>query len=193
MKSWSNNLASVFILFVFVNISSSQMKEGKSIGIPPIVKVLSDSNMVITFTKEQNKAINEFGKLNPDLYLVTSKNVDPDEKIEIYNRFKNGDMQYQYACWCDFNNDGYIDIVVLFKSKTPVNGWGWNTFCFVLLKGQKDGTYAPIKIYSFNGGCLDGMLFHPKEKIVEFYCSGVSSGTFRWSNGRFIVKKIVGD
>jgi hypothetical protein len=169
------------------------MKEGKSIGIPPIVNVLSDSNMVIVFTKEQKNAIKDFLKLNPNLYLVTSKYVDPYVKIDNYNRFKKGEMQYQYACWGDLNNDGYLDVVVVFKSKACVNAWGWSTFCFVVLEGQKNGIFYPMKVYAFDGGCLDGILFHKKENVVEYFCSDVAAGIFKWSNGRFIVKKMVGD
>ena len=137
MKSSSNNLAIVFILFLFANISFSQMKEGKSIGIPPIVNVLSDSNMVIVFTKEQKNAIKDFLKLNPNLYLVTSKYGDPYVKIDNYNRFKKGEMQYQYVCWGDLNNDGYLDVVVVFKSKACVNAWGWRYFLFCRIRRRK--------------------------------------------------------
>jgi hypothetical protein len=155
--------------------------------------MLPDSNMVITFTETQNNAIKEYLKLNPNLILVTAQNVDREMKIDNYNYFKNGDMQYQYACWGDLNNDGYLDLLVVFKSQKKVNAWGWVTYDLVLIKGSKNGTYQSVKLHSFNGGCLSGILFHKKDHFIEFYCSGVATGTIKWKNGRFIIKKMIGD
>ena len=166
---------------------------GKKMETPPIVTIKPNGSREILFAPKQFDEINAFLKQNPDMELFTKENIDQYSKAEFAEYYKSGMMQFQYSCWGDFDSDKVLDVVVIFRSRKVVNNFNWHTFNFVLLKGQTNGSYSASTIYSFEGGCLDGLLYHKNDNAIEFFCSGVASGVLKWKNGKLTVKEMVGD
>ena len=106
---------------------------------------------------------------------------------------QSGRMQYQYACWGDLNRDGFLDVAMIFVSKSPVNNWDWHDWLIVAFHGNTTGNYNPTVITKDRSGCLDGVLYEKAKNEAELICFGVGGGSFKWDGKRYVVRHIKGD
>jgi hypothetical protein len=168
---------------------------------PPTVVASGDGQQSLHLTQNQQSAVALFLNAHPDMQTTDCQTLEHTAEAcaKAYNDWKalaldaKADLQYPYAAWGDFNNDGLLDFAVPFFGRTSVNNWGWRRWILVVFQGTADGHFIPVIASEDQWGvCFDGMLYHPVRKQVEYWC-GSGGGSFRWDGSRYVAKRMVGD
>lgn len=105
-------------------------------------------------------------------------------------------MQFPTTCWGDFNNDGSLDIAMLFHHKNQIrgkSGFMFDQYAVVVFEGRVNGAYNPKVIVKSGVGKLDGILYHKEDNRVEFANFDVASGGFKWNGKKYVVTLPKGD
>ena len=168
---------------------------------PPTVVASGDGQQSLHLTQNQQSAVALFLNAHPDMQTTDCQTLEHTAEAcaKAYNDWKalaldaKADLQYPYAAWGDFNNDGLLDFAVPLFGRTSVNNWGWRRWILVVFQGTADGHFIPVIASEDQwGACFDGMLYHPVRKQVEYWC-GSGGGSFRWDGSRYVAKRMVGD
>jgi hypothetical protein len=165
----------------------------------PAVHKLQTGDYELVLTLNQRRAVDAFLSKNPSIRLVTSNiaNLTPtglqSVREQIAASMKSGEMQFPFASWHDFNKDGRLDIALVFASKSIVNSYKWREWRIVVFEGSSSGTYNPIVVTTFQGGCLDGLTYRKASNSVQFSCFDVAGGSFRWNGHAYDVTPMRGD
>jgi hypothetical protein len=172
-----------------------------TLGQAPTVVASENGQQSLQLTQNQQSAVSQFLNAHPDMQMTDCQTLGyaPEACAKAYNDWKaialanKANLQYPYAVWGDFNNDGLLDFVVPFFGRTPVNNWGWRRWDLVVFQGTTDGQFIPVIAAEDQwGACFDGLLFHPVRKQVEYWC-GSGGGSFRWDGLKYVAKRLVGD
>jgi len=165
------------------------------------VEITKDGQHVLHLNPGQEGAVNAFLKVHQDLRLVSCPTVGPDSawcktayaNWEMAVRGQNATPQFPTAAWGDFRGRGALDFALAFHSEKVVNSVGGRQGEIVVFENLGRDRYRPeVAMTDEWGGCLDGMLFHPTRKRLEFWCN-TASGYAKWNGTRFAGKTSIGD
>jgi hypothetical protein len=165
------------------------------------VEIAKDGQHVLHLSPAQRGAVNAFLKVHPDLKLVSCPTVGPDSgwcKTAYANwesavKSQNAIPQFPTAAWGDFRGRGLIDFALAFHAEKVVNSLGGRQAEIVVFENLEGGEYRPeVAVTEAWGVCLDGMLFHPTRKRLEFWCN-TASGYAKWNGTRFVGRTFIGD
>jgi hypothetical protein len=173
------------------NVSSKNQSKNKESARLPFAKRLADGTYTLVLPQRLQEAVAQFLRRNAGLRLANFNDSGGGEELVHYMR--SGEMQYPFACWGDLNRDGLLDVALVFVSEKSINTWGWREWWIVAFHGNPTGQFTPVVVTKDSSGCFDGLLYHRRENWVEFFCSGVAAGSFKWGNDRYVVKPMVGD
>jgi hypothetical protein len=135
-----------------------------------------------------------FLKVHPELRIVNCPNAGPDSgwcktaytNWEIAVRSQNAIPQFPAAAWGNFRGKGAIDFALAFHSENVANSFGGKQAEIVVFENLGGDKCRPeIVVTDAWGGCLDGLVFHPTRKRLEFWCNS-ASGYAKWNGVRFI-------
>lgn len=165
------------------------------------VDITNDGQHVLHLNPAQQEAVNAFLKVHPDLKLVGCPTVGADSawcktayaNWEMTVKGQNATPQFPTAAWGDFRGRGVIDFAVAFHSEKVVNSLGGRQGEIVVFENLGGDGYRPeVAMTDEWGGCLDGILFHPTRKQLEFWCN-TARGYTKWNGTRFVGKMFIGD
>jgi hypothetical protein len=165
------------------------------------VEVTNDGQHVLHLNSAQQSAVDAFMKVHPELKLVSCPTVGPDSgwcktaytNWEVVVQGQNATPQFPTAAWGDFRGKGVIDFALAFHSEKAGNSIGGRQAEIVIFENVGGDEYRPeVVVTDAWGGCLDGMLFHPARKRLEFWCNTVS-GYAKWNGTKFVGKTSIGD
>lgn len=165
----------------------------------PKVHKLQNGDYELDLTPRQKRAVDMFLSKNPSVRLVTSPvaNLTPEGlqsvREQIDASMKSGEMQFPFASWHDFNNDGRLDLALVFVSKSVVNSYKWREWSIVVFEGSSSGIDIPVVVTKFQAGCLDGLIYEKSSDSVQFSCFNVAGGSFRWNGHAYDVRPMRGD
>lgn len=162
----------------------------------PYVEQLPTGDYELRLSQTQQEAVQKFLNTHPGLQLITAHpgGLTADWLKHVRGYMDSGEMQFPYAAWRDFNNDGFQDLALVFASKTPINSWGWRQWWIVVFEGTASGQLKPVVVTdSERGSCFDGMFYDRNTNVTAFACFNVATGTFRWDGKQFVVRHMVGD
>jgi len=165
------------------------------------IEVTSDGQHILHLMPAQQVAVNAFLKLHPDLSLVNCPTTGPDASwcktaYSNWQRTVEGQSaqpQFPSAAWGDFRGNGVIDFALAFHTMKAGNTPAGRHQELVVFENLGEDRYKPV-IASTEpwGPCLDGLLFHPKRKQLEFWCN-TAHGTAKWNGTMFVGKTLAGD
>lgn len=165
------------------------------------VDVTNDGQHVLHLNPAQQTAVDAFLKTHPELKLVNCPTAGPDSgwcktayaNWEIAVKGQNAIPQFPTAAWGDFRGKGVIDFALGFHSEKVVNSLGGRQSEIVVFENLGGDKYRPeIVVTEAWGGCLDGMLFHPTRKRIEFWCN-TASDYAKWNGMKFVRGTAKGD
>lgn len=73
-----------------------------------------------------------------------------------------------------------MDVALVF-GKAIVNSYKWREWWIVVFEGSFSGSYNPVVVTKFQGGCLDGLTYQKSSNSVQFSCFDVAGGSFHWN------------
>ena len=179
-----------FLVFLFPFVVAAQQ-----------VEITKDGQHVLHLSPAQQGAVNAFLKVHPGLKLVSCPTVGPDSawcktayaNWEMAVRGQNATPQFPTAAWGEFRKKGVTDFALAFYSQKVVNSLGGRQGEIVVFENLGGDRYRPeVAMTDEWGGCLDGMLFHPTRKRLEFWCN-TATGYAKWDGTRFVAKTFIGD
>jgi hypothetical protein len=165
------------------------------------VEVRSDGQHVLHLSPAQQTAANAFLSAHPGMKLVGCEPTGPDAawcktayaNWEMAVKGQNATPQFPTAAWGDFRGKGMIDFAVAFYKPKPPNTPGFAHGEIVVFENLGGDNYRPVVADAEEwGGCLDGILFHPVRKQLEFWCN-TAHGSSKWNGTTFVGKNAAGD
>jgi hypothetical protein len=165
------------------------------------VEVTSDGQHVLHLSPTQQDAVDAFLKVHPELRLVNCPTAGPDSgwcKTAYSNwenavRGQNAIPQFPNVAWGNFRGTGEVDFALAFHSEKAANSLGGKHAEIVVFENLGGDKYrSEVAITDPWGACLDGMLFHPTRKRLEFWCNS-ASGYAKWNGTGFFGEIKKGD
>jgi hypothetical protein len=153
-----------------------------------------DGRHLVTFTASEQSAIDQFLANHPNMIEANCATLGLSASAcaasyEEWHRTvisAKAVPQSQYAVWGNYSHRESPDLAIPFFSKTSVNNWGWRRWEIVVFEPTASNRYKPIIALTDSWGtCLDGMLYHPVRKQIEFWCNSMG-GSVRWNGTTFI-------
>ena len=180
--------------------NSMEISNGESAQ-PPAVVRSELGQYSLRLSQNQQAAVSLFLSTHGDFQMADCQTLGYAAAAcdEAYTEWKGlvqnakAEVQYPYAAWGDFNQDGLLDFVIPFFGRMPVNNWGWRNWYVVVFQGTRDGHFTPVIAAEDKwGACFDGMLYHPVRKQIEYWCKS-AGGSFRWDGSQYVAQRLIGD
>ena len=146
----------------------------------PSVTKISEHHFKLNLTNEQLKTAENFINSHSGYSLIDTGDAGNTDYMGYL-------MQFQFACWSDFNSDGKMDLLLVFAAERY-------KYYLVIFHGKDDGSFEQFFMHRYDYS-LDGILYDENQNKIIFGDFDNGTGFIHWDNKKnsYYIKEAIGD